>query len=213
MKTAVAAISLLLLMLIASTGCTTFKRFGYEGFKRDEWQHPDEVIRTLAIRLGDHIADLGAGGGYFTFRLADATGPHGRVYAVDVDGGMTDYLQHQSRARGYSNVETILARYDDPLLPESEVDLIFVSNAYHHISARSDYFTRVKEYLAPDGRVAVIELDDTSWFSRISGHLTSAATIRAEMEAAGYRVIQEHHFLPKQSFMLFSIANGATATE
>src|SRR5574341_1008495 len=78
-----------LAVLMALTGgCTDLKRFSYEGFGRDGWQRPEEVLRAVGVRPGDHVADLGSGGGYFTFRLAKAVGPTGKVYAVDVDKGL-----------------------------------------------------------------------------------------------------------------------------
>ena len=74
-------------------GCSAFKRFAYQGFGRDGWQQPERVVRELELAPGAQVADLGAGGGYFTFRLAEAVGPEGRVFAVDVDEEMTGYLQ------------------------------------------------------------------------------------------------------------------------
>jgi len=76
------------LLLFGSTACTDIKKWAYEGFNRDEWQKPEEVIKALSIQPGDHVADLGSGSGYFTFRLADAVGPTGKVYAVDIDKDM-----------------------------------------------------------------------------------------------------------------------------
>ena len=71
-----------------TTGCAGLKRCAYEGFDRDDWQAPERVVEVLGIEPGDRIADVGAGGGYFTFRLADAVGAQGLVYAVDVDEGI-----------------------------------------------------------------------------------------------------------------------------
>jgi len=133
----------LIVILLILSGCTTFKRFTYEGFNRDEWQYPAQVVDSLGIRQGDHIADLGSGSGYFTFSLAKAVGPTGKVYAVDVDSKMNEYLAKRVKKEGYGNIEIILAKYDDPLLPESGVDLIFICNTYHHLENRVSYFTTV----------------------------------------------------------------------
>ena len=73
-------------------GCTTLKKCAYEGFGRDGWQQPERVMQSLAIKPGERIADLGSGGGYFTFRLSQAVGPTGKVYAVDVDKDMLEDL-------------------------------------------------------------------------------------------------------------------------
>ncbi|MEE9282385.1 MAG: class I SAM-dependent methyltransferase [Myxococcota bacterium] len=199
---------LVALLAVGASGCARVKRFGYEGFGRDGWQQPEKVIDSLGIRAGDRIADVGAGGGYFTFRLAEATGPEGRVYAVDVDRDMTEYLRERARDEGAENVEVILAEYHDPLLPEAGVDLVFVCNTYHHIEERSDYFANVQKYLRPGGRVAIVEYVPQGWFQRIFPHSTSAEEIRREMEQAGYDLEQEHGFLSRQSFLVFTKREG-----
>ena len=78
-------------------GCAGIKQCAYQGFSRDEWQQPQKVIESLKIRPGAMVADLGAGGGYFTFRLADAVGPTGKVFAVDVDAEMTELIKSRAQ--------------------------------------------------------------------------------------------------------------------
>ncbi len=191
--------------LVVSSGCGELKRFGYEGFDRDRWQHPDRVIASLDLDPGDRVADLGAGGGYFSFRLADAVGPSGVVYAVDVDSDMTELLTRRVADGGYENVEVILAELHDPLLPDGKIDLLFTSNTYHHIQDRVAYFTNLRRDLKPDGRVAVIELNGSSWFARTFGHETALETIVEEMVEAGYRLDRHFDFLERQHFAIFSI--------
>jgi len=202
-----AGLSLSICLAIAS-GCGPLKRFGYEGFNRDRWQHPDRVIASLDLAPGDRIADLGAGGGYFSFRLADAVGPNGRVYAIDVDVDMTDLLTGRVAEEGYANVEVILGEYHDPLLPDGQIDLLFTSNTYHHIQDRVAYFANVRKDLTPDGRVAVLELNGSSWFARTFGHETEFQTIVDEMVEAGYRLDQSFEFLERQHFAIFSVAKS-----
>ena len=211
MKTTTRLGLLLSLAALAASGCTWIKRTAYEGFGRDSWQQPEEVIRALQLREGDRVADLGAGGGYFTFRLARAVGPSGQVYAVDVDRGMIEYLQKRSEEEGAGNLETVLADYDDPRIPAPGVDLIFTCNTYHHLAERRAYFEHAKRYLRPGGRVAVVEYRPRqSWLARVflGGHATSAETIREELGAAGYRLEAEHDFLPSQNFLVFRL-NGS----
>jgi ubiquinone/menaquinone biosynthesis C-methylase UbiE len=186
------------------SGCTTFKRLMYEGWGRDSWQQPERVLRELALRPGDRVADLGAGGGYFTFRLADAVGSAGRVYAVDVDEGLLAYVTGEAKERGHSNVESVLAAYDDPRLPADGVDLIFTCDTYHHLEDRSEYFERAARYLRPGGRVAVIDYSGKGWFVRLFGHFTAPDVIRQEMESAGYRLERSFDFIDRQSFQIFA---------
>lgn len=199
-----AARTLTVLVLLFCSACTTLKRCSYEGVNRDDWQQPNRVIRSLKIQSGAHIADLGSGGGYFTFRLARAVGPQGRVYATDVDNALNDYVRARAREQGLGNIEVVLAKYDDPSLPVRNVDLIFSSNTYHHIENRVGYFANAKKYLADDARIAIIEFNGRGWFQTLFGHHTPSEVIKQEMQAAGYRLTHEFDFLPKQSFLVFS---------
>lgn len=195
-----------LLLVVSGAGCTAFKRLAYEGFSRDTWQQPEHVIQELGIQPGAQVADLGAGSGYFTFRLADAVGPTGRVYAVDIDSAMLKYLSAQVDERGYKNVEMILAAPDDPRLPEGGVDLIFTCDTYHHLENRVAYFSRAARYLRPGGRVVVVDFNERWWLTRLIGHWSAADSVRREMESAGYRLDREDHFIERQDFLVFSRA-------
>jgi ubiquinone/menaquinone biosynthesis C-methylase UbiE len=194
-------------VLVLAVGCGPIRRFAYEGFGRDSWQQPDRVVESLALPAGTQVADLGVGGGYFTWRLADAVGETGRVYAVDVDSGMTSYIEEQSREKGYANVQPILAEFDDPLLPEAGVDLIFTCNTYHHLEDREAYFRRAAKYLRPGGRVAVLEPKGQGWFQRwLFPHFIEPERVRTEMEAAGYHRVEVFDYLERQSFQVFEFA-------
>jgi arsenite methyltransferase len=177
------------------------KRFGYSGFGRDRWQQPDRVVAELALKRGDRVADLGAGAGYFTFRLAEAVGPSGVVYAVDTDRDMQAVLAKAARKRVGSKVVVVEARPDDPALPEP-VDLAFMVNAYHHIPDRPAWFANLARYLRPAGRVAIVE-SRPAGLHRLIGHATPPTSISSELEAAGYALAAEHDFLPRQGFLVF----------
>ena len=190
--------------LVLLAGCTALKRYAYEGFGRDDWQKPKQVIEALALRPGDRIADLGSGGGYFTFRFSKAVGAAGKVYAVDVDRDLLEYIAARAHDEGLRNIEAVAARYDDPLLPEA-VDLIFTSDVYHHIQDRPRYFANAGKYLKPGGRVVVIDFREKGFASMI-GHATPAELVRKEMDEAGYRLEKQFDFLEKQNFLVFTRA-------
>lgn len=190
------------LLLPFTDACTALKRFAYSGFGRDDWQQPEEVIGALDIEKGSSVADLGSGGGYFTFWLADAVGADGRIYAVDVDEALLDDLTKRAGRKGHANFTPVVAELDDPALP-APVDLIFVSNTYHHLENRVDYFDRAAKYLRPGGRVAVVEHSGDGWLANC-GHSTEAEKIRSEMEAAGYTRVASHDFLDRQNFQVFA---------
>lgn len=203
MRGRIATVGIAVLVLLAG-GCARCKRAAYAGWGRDRWQQPERVVETLGIVSGQRIADLGAGGGYFTFRLAEAVGDSGLVYAVDVDADMTGYLEARVAEEGVPNVEVVLAEYDDPLLPDAGVDLIFTCNTYHHLEDRPAYFARVRRALRPGGRVAIVEYEPRGWLQRVFPHSTPTELIRDEMARAGYRLEGEHDFLDRQSFLIFA---------
>ena len=193
------------LLVGLTAGCGDLKRFLYEGFGRDGWQQPERVIKALGIRPGEHIADLGAGGGYFTFRLAEATGPAGNVYAADVDAEMIAHLEVRNQEEAYPNLRTVVATYRDPMLPQESIDLIFTCNTYHHVEERYAYFKNLQRFLRAKGRIAIIDFEGKTVFQRLFGHFTPAVDIRREMEVAGYRLVQEFDFLPKQNYQIFMV--------
>ena len=194
-------------VLLSLFGCGNIKRAMYAPEDRDQWQQAERVITSLGIQPGQQVADLGAGGGYFTFPLAKAVGPLGKVYAVDVDPDMTRYLEERASSEGYANVEVILAEPEDPHLAPGTLDLIFTCNTYHHLEDRAAYFARVLRSLRPGGRVAIIDHKPEGWFQRIFPHSSRAELIRSEMQAAGYRLLVEHDYLERQYFQTY--ARGA----
>lgn len=171
----------------------------YSGPARARWQHPDRVITALELRPGQRVADLGAGGGYFTYRLARAVGPQGRVYAVDSDPDMRSRIQKRAARKGYANIAPVDPGPDDPTLPEP-VDLILTVNAFHHLPNEAWYFAALSGFLAPSGRLAVIE-PRPRWV--LFGHATEPERIRSVLTEAGYAVADEHDFLPRQSFTIW----------
>lgn len=202
------ALPLVLLLTAPLQGCgASWKRFAYEGFDRDSWQKPERVIERLAIAPGARVADIGAGSGYFTMRLADAVGVDGRVHAVDVDDDMIEYLKQRVADEGRENVEVVRGEFSDPKLPDGAIDLVFTSNTFHHIDEPQAYFERLLVDLSPDGRVAVLELNDQSFFPRVFGHMTEKAEIQRIMQQAGYRVAGDFDIVDRQSFLVF--ARGA----
>jgi arsenite methyltransferase len=185
-------------------GCARLKQCAYEGISRDEWQQPQKVIAALKLRPGAVVADLGAGGGYFTFRLAEAAGPGGKVYAVDVDPDMVELVAKTAKEKAQTNIETILAKPENPLLPEAGVDLIFTSNTYHHIGDRVAYFSNLRRFLRAGGRVAIVEFDRRGWLEGLLRHYTPSEFIQREMEQAGYSLQENFDFLDRQSFLIFT---------
>ena len=175
--------------------------------ERDQDQKPAQVVEALAIKPGMHVADLGAGSGYFTRRFVEAVAETGKVYVIDIEPEALKYVEeslvHMQRP---FNTEFILARPDDPKIPFESVDIIFVCNTYHHLEDRTEYFRNVRSSLKPAGRLVVIDFyhDDRSGeLSFPKRHLVAREKVVEEMTGAGYRLVKEHPFLPKQYFLEF----------
>ena len=173
----------------------------FDNPKRDEWQKPDQVIGVLGLRPGMKVADIGAGTGYFTIRLArHAAAP--RVFAVDIESKMLDYIRERASKEGLNNVTAVLAGEGSANLPEA-VDLAIIVNTYHHVPKRVEYFAGLLKSLAPNGRVAVIDWKPGASGGPPSHFRFTAQQIQKEMASAGYRVLAEHDFLPNQTFTVF----------
>jgi ubiquinone/menaquinone biosynthesis C-methylase UbiE len=163
---------------------------------------PDEILNVLKFRQGQVVADIGAGGGYFSFRFAEIVGKNGRVFAVDTNQKFLEYIKNEARKKGLENVETILVAGEKLDLPEKSLDLIFMRNVCHHLRDRVEYFRKLGHFLKPCGKVAIIERKPLTLHG-IFGHFVSRETIIKEMEEAGFIVKQEFDFLPNQSFIIF----------
>jgi len=175
--------------------------------ERDQYQKPRQVIDALNLKPGLAVADLGSGSGYFTRRFIEAVTETGKVYAVDIEPEMLKYAEESvvHMHRSYT-AEFILARPDSPKLPYESVNLLFVCNTYHHLEERTKYFSDAKSSLKPGGRVAIIDFYHDERSGELGfpkRHLVPRETVIAELTEAGYKLVREHHFLPKQYFLEF----------
>lgn len=175
---------------------------------RDQEQRPDEVIRTMGLGDGDVVADLGAGTGYFTRRLARAVAPSGLVYAVDIQPEMIGLLKRSVERAGLANVVPVLGTGDDPKLPRESLDWILLVDVYHELQQPKAMLARIREALKPAGSVALIEyrLEGLSALHIREEHRMSPEQVLREWEPAGFRLEARHEFLPTQHLFVFGKA-------
>jgi arsenite methyltransferase len=200
----------MIFILIVGLGLTGCAEIAYERLNdpsRDTWQKPQGVIDKLSIAPGSRVADLGAGGGYFTWHLAKAVGPRGTVYAVDINKAALDMIFKEMVARGTPNVRPVRAQPNDPQLPEP-VDLVFSCNTYHQIVDRETYFHSLASSLRPGGRVAILDFEPRGFFSGMFGNRITKEDVRLEMEAAGYRLVDDFDLIDQQHFQIFHAQHG-----
>ncbi|MBI2296809.1 MAG: class I SAM-dependent methyltransferase [Betaproteobacteria bacterium] len=168
---------------------------------RDEWQKPDEVIRALKLAPEALVADIGAGTGYFAVRFARAV-PKGRVYGADTEPDMVRYLAERAQREKLGNLTAVPAKPDDPGIPAA-VDLAILVDTYHHVSDRERYFTNLQKSLKPKGRLAIIDFTLDSPVGPPKRARIPADKVKQELARAGYKLVQEHAFLPNQYFLVF----------
>jgi cyclopropane fatty-acyl-phospholipid synthase-like methyltransferase len=173
---------------------------------RDAWQMPARVIEALALARDARVADIGAGTGYFTVRLAKAI-PNGTVFAVDIQPEMVGYLQKRVETEQLSNVTTVLADAVSANLPKP-VDAMLIVDTYHHIPNRRGYFSGLKKSLTPAGKVAIVDFKKDAPAGPPREFRFEADEIIAEMTQAGYTLDARHDFLPRQHFLIFRPATA-----
>lgn len=173
--------------------------------EREEWQKPEEVVKKLALRPGESVADIGAGSGYFTVRFARTVGPAGKVYAVDIDREMLAHITKRAKEEHLENIQTVLADTHDPKLADSSVDLMFICDTLHHISERAKYYPLLVRALKPEGRLVNIDFEkrDLPLGPPLAMKIDKRDMIK-EAEAGGFRLSQDFDFLKYQYFLVFT---------
>jgi ubiquinone/menaquinone biosynthesis C-methylase UbiE len=175
-----------------------------ERAERDEWQKPDEVIKALDLKNRDVVADIGAGTGYFSRRLARAVAPDGKVYAVDVAADILAYLQERADRESIHNIVMIVSRPDNPLLPANSVDIAFFCDTTHHIEHRVNFYRKLFPALKPHGRMAIIDYPPDSPHSpHKPEQMVPRSQVISEAEQAGFKFIKDFQFLPYHYFLIF----------
>lgn len=173
---------------------------------RDAWQKPAEVIAALKLAPGAFVADVGAGTGYFTTRLARAL-PSGKVYAVDAEPDMVRYLKERAAREKLPNITAVLAGESDARIPE-RVDTILIVDTYHHLPQRVDYFTQLRKSLKPKGRLVIIDFRDDSPVGPPRRFRIPPDHVIQELAKAGYRLTASPEFLPYQYLLIFETAGS-----
>lgn len=168
---------------------------------RDEWQKPDQVLDALKLAPNMSVADVGAGTGYFSVRLAKRV-PQGKVYSVDIEKDMVRYLGERAKKEGLANMTAVQATPESANLPEP-VDVILLVDAYHHIGNRLDYFKKLSASLKPQGRLVIIDWRAEGADGPPKEHRVSFEKSSAELKDAGYTLVETQDFLPRQYFAVF----------
>jgi SAM-dependent methyltransferase len=172
---------------------------------REAWQKPDQVMDALRIAEGTTVADIGAGGGWFTMRLARRVGRSGRVYAVDVQRLMIEAIQRRVQREGLTNVTPVQGDDDDPKLPaDARTDAVLIVDAFHEMTDPVLMLKNLARTLKPQGRIGIIDYregDGGPGPDAVVRRLPSV--VISEAAAAGLKLVEQHTFLRYQYFLIF----------
>ena len=169
---------------------------------RDEWQLPGRVIDALALAPGQVVADIGAGTGYFTVRLAKAAA-RPKVYAVDIEMAMVDYVRQRAAREGLTQVVAVQGSATGANLPEP-VDVVLVVDTYHHIPNRPAYFRELRKSMKPSARLAIIDFRKGAPSGPPEEFRFTPEQITAELKQAGFSLHAQHDSLPRQLFLVYT---------
>lgn len=171
---------------------------------RETEEKPDLTVQKLDLETDDIVADIGAGTGYFSFRMAKKV-PQGKVYAVDIQPEMLQAIAAREQEQDITNVETVLGEEDDPNLPPESIDLAFMVDAYHEFAYPREMMEGIVEALKPGGRVVLLEYRKENPMIMIKPlHKMSQKQVKKELKAVGLKWQETKEFLPEQHFLVFS---------
>jgi SAM-dependent methyltransferase len=176
---------------------------------RDERQREENTelsLRLLEVQPGSVVADIGAGSGYYSARLARLVGPEGRVYANDIQQAMLDIIRGRIERERIPNIELVLGTTTDPRLPRAAVDLAIMVDVYHEFSQPQVMLRRIRESLKPDGRLVLLEYrGEDPKVPILPAHKMTVAQARTEVEAEGFRLTTVKEDLPWQHVLVFTV--------
>jgi ubiquinone/menaquinone biosynthesis C-methylase UbiE len=161
--------------------------------RRDDWQRASDIFAALNASAGSRIADLGAGEGWLTQRLARHVGPNGRVFAVDISEAALGRLAETLQKESLGNVELVLGEEDDPRLPFGTLDGVVIVNAYHEMTRRVPILDGIKRALRPGGLVVIVDNSPPDSVqarkSQVERHMLALDFARDDLEAQGFEIV------------------------
>ncbi len=184
----------------------------FEVESREVYAARNEILRATGIRAGSRVADIGAGTGFFTRLFADAVGPDGRVYAVEISPRFLEHISQWVSDVGADNVTVILGRTDDIALPAGSVDLVFICDTYHHFEAVVSTLASIRRALTPGGVLVLVDFEkipgESSAF--VMRHVRAGKQVfRAEIEAQGFALVEEVEIPGFEENYFLKFARGA----
>ena len=177
--------------------------------ERDENLQINRVMDLLKIKEGSVVADIGAGSGWFTVRAARRVDAKGKVYAVEINPGFLKHIEHRATEEKLSNIQTVLGKEDDPLLPPDSLDAVLILKTYHEIAQPIQLLSRLRQSLKPEALLGIIDKNGNG-----KDHGISKRTVINEAKEAGYSLVDEYDFVKPDGmdyFLVFRINTPSPA--
>ena len=187
---------ILILLCICVTSQFYAQYNSHDWEERDEWMDVEQIFELAGIEEGQHVADIGCHEGYFSMHLSRRVGVRGKVFSVDVREDRLEKLNQNASDRDLYNITTILGDYDDPKLPERELDVVVIMDTYHEMKDYMTILEHVKLALKPSGRILIIEklkshAKNKTRKEQVSAHTLSPGFVKKELQEAGFKVIEQ----------------------
>lgn len=174
---------------------------------REQEESIDLALKNLPITSQSVVADIGAGSGYYTFRIAPKV-PEGKVYAVEIQDEAVQYLQNRSKELGFSNVIPVKGKEASPNLPDNSIDLAILVDVYHELEYPQEMLAEIRKSLKPDGKILLIEYRGEDPAVAIKPlHKMTVRQVKKELEANGFKLAQNGQFMSIQHFLVFEKAD------
>ena len=176
--------------------------------ERIEEEEPDKAIEALKLKPGMNVADIGAGVGYMSFKMARKIGD-GKVYAVDIQAPMIEKLKENAAKEKITNVVPVLGETADPKLPPASIDLAIMVDVYHELSEPQKMLGNIRKALKPTGRLVLLEYRaEDPKVPIIPSHKMTVAQVKTELEAEGYVLAETIETLPRQHILILRLADS-----
>jgi ubiquinone/menaquinone biosynthesis C-methylase UbiE len=174
--------------------------------EREDEEAPSKALDELGLKPGMVVADIGAGSGYYSVRMAKRVGATGRVYATDIQQGMLDIIDRRIRAEHLDNITTVLGGFDDPRLPANSLDLAIMVDVYHELQSPQAFLQKLRGTLKPGGRLVLLEFrkEDPN-IPILQVHKMSVAEVKMELEAEGFALEKTIETLPWQHILVLRV--------
>ncbi|MEN8153483.1 MAG: class I SAM-dependent methyltransferase [Acidobacteriota bacterium] len=168
-------------------------------FNRDQWTRPEKVMDVIGVKEGMKIGIVGAGRGYFTFKMSKRVGNKGKIFANEINSGKLEYIRNKYKREGITNITTILGEIDDPLFPERDLNMIFMCYVFHHLEKPVPFMNNLKKYLEPGATVVILEQEP---LKTGSSHFLKKEVILKNIKDSDFKILKTEDFLKKDNIYI-----------